>query len=233
MSATDARASGGHALAVATLGSAVIVVPAALRASAGGAGLAMAWLALWGSAALMIAPVAGAYRVARPLSPLAFSLPLGLALALGPLMVFARVLKTATHHRPLGGATFALAAALLVLAATALSARVIAWSAAREGALAKLPHVLAALGLALGALLALPALGNELRGAMLDGALAVALAAVATWVPERRALARAGLVLWLVVVALGLGLGLSAPETRAALADRSPVLLGLSGWLRP
>lgn len=233
MSAARAPASGGYALAVATLGSAVIVIPAALRAATGGAGLAMAWLALWGSAALMIAPVAGACRVARPLSPFAFSLPLGLALALGPLMVFARVLKTATHHRPLGAATFALVAAILVLGATAFSARVIAWSRGRGGALSKLPHGLAALGLALGAVLLLPALSSALRSSLFDGVLGVAVVAAAAWAPEKSALGRVGLVLWLVVVAAGLGLGLSAPTTRAALAEHAPVLLGLSGWLRP
>lgn len=233
MSAAEARAAASTGLAIATLGSAVIVVPAALRAAGGGAGLIVAWVALWGSAALMIAPVAAAWRLARPLSRSAWSLPLGLALSLAPLMLFARVLKVATHHRPLGGATFAIVATLLVLGATAVAARLIAWSAGREGALAQAPRVIAALSLALGLVLALPALGAELRGSVLDGLLSVVLAAVGAFVPARQLVARIGPALWVVVVAAGLGWGLGAAQTRGVLADQAPVLTGLSGWLRP
>jgi hypothetical protein len=231
--AAEARAAASTGLAIATLGSAVIVVPAALRAAGGGAGLLVAWVALWGSAALMIAPVAAAWRLARPLSRSAWSLPLGLALSLAPLMLFARVLKVATHHRPLGGATFAIVATLLVLGATAVAARLIAWSAGREGALAQAPRVIAALSLALGLVLALPALGAELRGSVLDGLLCVVLAAVGAFVPARQLVARIGPALWVVVVVAGLGWGLGAVQTRGVLADQAPVLTGLSGWLRP
>lgn len=233
MSESSATVAGGYALAIATLGSAAIAVPAALRAAGAGASLGLAFVALWGSAALMLAPVAGAMRVARPLPPLAYCFPLGLALSLGPLMLFGRVLKNATHHRPLGGATFALVATMLVLGATAVAARLIAWSQARSGALRRAPHAVAVAGLALGALLALPVLGSELRASLLDGVLALCVVAAAAVAPEKPLLARVGLPLWGVAVALGLGLGLSSAATRAVLAEHAPVLLGLSGWLRP
>ncbi|MCE7895119.1 MAG: hypothetical protein DYH12_36355, partial [Sorangiineae bacterium PRO1] len=57
-----APAGFGYGVLVATLGCALIALPAALRS---GAPLPLSWLALWGSAALMAAPVAGAWRVAR------------------------------------------------------------------------------------------------------------------------------------------------------------------------
>jgi len=223
----------GYGLFVATLCAALAALPAALRASSAGASLPMAWLALWGAAALMSGPIAGAWRVARPLSAAAWSLPLGLALSLAPLLVFARVLKSATHHRPLGGATFAIVAALLVLGATAVAARVIAFAGKRQGALAKAPLALGLAGCLLAVPLAMPLLGAGLRASALDGLLLVAGVAAGALAPERPGLGRVGLVVWVLAVALGLGLGLGAAETRAALADRAPVLLGLAGWLRP
>lgn len=233
-SALSAFTGFGYGLFVATLGCAVAALPGALRAASAGASLPLAWLALWGSAALMVGPVAGAWRAARPLPASAFSLPLGLGLSLAPLLVFARVLKTATHHRPLGGATFAIVAAFLVLGATAVSARVIAWAARREGAASKLPLALGVLGSCLAVPLALPLLSPELRGSALDGALCLAVAAAGALVPVRGALgSRVGLPLWLAAVVLALSLGLGAAETRAVLAERAPVLLGLAGWLRP
>jgi hypothetical protein len=227
----------GYGALVATAGAALIAIPAALRAASGGAALPMAWLALWGGAALMLGPVAAALRAARPLSPFAWSLPLGVCLSLAPLMLLARVLKTATHHRPLGGATFAFVAAFVVVGAVALAARVIAWSRSRSGASARVPLVLGAGGAALAVPLALPLLGAGARGGALDGALAFAVVLVAALVPELRALGRRapslGAAAWIVAVALGLGVGLGGAETRAAVAERAPVLLGLAGWLRP
>jgi len=229
-----APAGFGYGVLVATLGCALIALPAALRS---GAPLPLSWLALWGSAALMAAPVAGAWRVARPLPASAWCLPLGVALSLAPLMVFARLLKTATHHRPLGGATFAIVAALLVLGATAVAARLLAWSGQQAGAKAKLPVVVALLGSCLAVPLALPMLGAELRGALLDGVLLLGVTALGALVPEQRRIAAraaiSGPLLWIGAIGSALAVGLGSAATRAALADHAPVLLGLAGWLRP
>ena len=83
------------------------------------------------------------------------------------------------------------------------------------------------------ALAALPALGAELRGSVLDGLLSVVLAAVGAFVPARQLVARIGPALWVVVVAAGLGWGLGAAQTRGVLADQAPALTGRAGWLRP
>jgi len=222
-------------LGIATLGAALVVVPATLRVG-GSASVAMAFLGLLGGAALTIAPASAALRIARPLSPLAWSVPLGLCLSLAPLIVLARLLILGTHHRPLGGATFAFVAAGLLAGAVAVSARVLAWSADRDGALRKLPLALGGVMLALGALLSLPALGSPLRASLLDGVLgALLLIGGALLRPPAKlaqGLARAGVFVWVAAVALGLVVGLASPQVRAVLDSRAPVLLGLAGWLR-
>ncbi len=110
-------------LLMGSLGAALAVVPAALRVSQAGATFVVAWLVLWGSAALLVSPFAGALRLARPLSPGLRALLGGALLAAAPLMVFARVLKVSTHHRPLGGVTFTLVALCLLLVFVACAGR--------------------------------------------------------------------------------------------------------------
>jgi hypothetical protein len=222
-------------LGIATLGAVLVVVPATLRVS-GSASAAMAFLGLLGGAALTIGPAAAALRLARPFGRLAWSVPLGLCVSLAPLIVLARILILGTHHRPLGGATFAFVATGLLAGAVAVSARLLAWSAKREGALRKAPLALGAGMLALGALLSLPALGGPLRASLLDGALGALLVigGAALRPPDKLAkgLARAGVLVWVAAVALGLAVGLASPEVRSVLDSRAPVLLGLAGWLR-
>jgi len=223
------------ALGLATIGSLVVAVPASLRV-AKDASLVMAWLALLGSTALVAAPLGAALRITRPFPRLAWCVPLGLSLAFAPLVLFARILILRTHHRPLGGATFAIVAAALLLGAIAVSARVLSWSGARTGPARSLPLGLAGLSLAAGGLLSLPALAAPLRGSLLDGVLLVALVlgTAAVRLPEKleRGLMRSGLVVWVLVVVLGLVVGLASADLRALLDERAPVLLGLAGWLR-
>ena len=212
----------------------VVALVAAARVS--GTSTATAWVALWGSASLMVAPVAGALRVARPFPRVAWSVPLGLLVALPPLLVFARVLKTATHHRPLGGATFAIIATGLVLGCIACAARLLCWSQAK-GALALRAPLLVAIvfGLA-GAKLAAAALLGPLRTDALDALMALAALGVGAFVavpaPLARWVGRLGLPVFALAVALGVFVGLGSPEVRNALDARAPVLLGLAGWLR-
>lgn len=236
----EARSLGavfGEGLLIATVATALVAVPAALRAGSGGVSLPLAWIALWGSAALVIAPVAASFRIARPLPRLALCVPVGFAMALPVLLVFARVLKTATHHRPLGGATFAILAAGLVFGAAVFALRLIAWSERRSGPVRQAPWALAGLGALASLPLVLPMLSGPLRPSLLDGALGLGALAAGALVTLPAALGRRasviGVVLFVVAVGAGLGLGLGAAETRLVLSDAAPVLLGLAGWLRP
>ncbi len=93
----------------------VCSVPAALPACArvlgGGQGV-LAIVALVGAVSVVVVPVGCWWRRAReagfPSSDRA--LVCGTALSSLPLALFGGVLKSTTHHRPLGGATFAVAA---------------------------------------------------------------------------------------------------------------------------
>lgn len=201
-------------LGLGTILAALAVVPATLRLGAS-AGL---FVILVGIAALFIAPAAAGLRASRPLPRSSWSVPLALALSLAPLALFARILIVATHHRPLGAATFALVAAILLSGAVAVSARLLVWSEKRASFA---PLALGVLGLLAGAVLLLPALGSPLRGWLFDLALWLAafVAAGALSVPASLAglLRKAGLALWLVVVLVGLGAALALPDVRAAL----------------
>lgn len=203
------------------VGAGVAAIPGALRS---GVAFAGAWLALWGSAALLMAPAAAALRVARPLAPLTLAVPAGLVFAAAPLIVFARVLKTATHHRPLGAATFAVIAALVALGAIAIAARWIVAARDKSVVRSALYGALALCG-ALTAVLALP-LVSVAAGSVLDAVLAVVLAAAAAWLPGGRAgRARiAGPVL--LVLAVGAGFAARSDDVRRATASHAPVLAG-------
>lgn len=226
-------AESSWALLLATIGSAVTAFVAASRVS--GLAFGSAWLALWGSTALIAAPAAVALRVARPLSRLAWCVPLGLVIASGPLLVLARVLKSATHHRPLGGTTFAILATALILGAVALAARILIWSETGSMPRRRLPWLVTLVfGLA-AAKLALGALAGPLRASALDALLALASAGAGALGPmpgRARSLALAGVPLAAAAVLLALTVGLASPDVRALLDAQAPVLLGLAGWLR-
>jgi hypothetical protein len=215
----------GTGLLFGTLGSLLIVVPASLRTSAS---FALAWLVLAGSAALVLGPAAAALRVARPFSRSAWSVPLGLVIALPPLVLFARILKVGTNHRPLGGATFAIVAAGVVLGAIAFAARALSWE---KPLLKKLVLACAVLFGLLSVMLSLPALAAPVRGHLLDGALAIALVVGVglAKLPEKIP-SWLGPAVWVGASAVGLVLG--TPELRASIADRAPVLAGVTAWLR-
>jgi hypothetical protein len=219
-------------LGIATLGAAFAAVPAALRVQSPAISIGTAWLALWGASALVIGPAGGALRLARPISRLALSVPFGLLIASGPLLVFARLLKATTHHRPLGGATFALVAMFVVAGSVAVAARILVWSATSP--LGRLAAGALALGcLALVALVGAPIFSPMLRTGVLDALLAMAAIGAGAFArigPLERIVTRASPVLW--ILAVGAGLALLGKGLAAALGEASPVLLGLAGWIR-
>lgn len=226
-------------LLMGSIAAGVAALPAAFRASHAAASLGGCWIALAGSTALLLAPAVGAFRAARPMPRAAATLLVGLLLATGPLVIFARLLKATTHYRPLGGATFAIVATGVLLGCFALSGRLVAasHSGSRRRVAQRLLVVLAAASALTGLALAAPAVGaGGLRAGIFDGALAVALGLAAAlpsasgWLPAPRA-RLAGPVVWLVLVIAGAGVLHFTPAVRAACSARSPVLLGLPGWL--
>jgi hypothetical protein len=232
-SAPSLASSVGVSLLLASLGATALVVPAASRAAGGEVSFVDAWLCLSGGTALLIGPAAAALRIARPVSRAELALPLGLALSAAPLIVFARLLKVSTHHRPLGAVTYAIVALGLILGATAFAARLLAWSGGSRAALRRFAPLLAAAAAgALALLLSLPLL-KGLGAQLLDAALAIALWVVAAFLalPARvvRTAARVGAALWVAVVVGGL---LVPAKSRDKVALEAPVLSGLVGWFR-
>ncbi len=73
-----------------------------------------AFVVLLAGAALIMAPLSVALASAGPPSLFTRSLTVGALLSAVPLLPFAAMLKTSTHHRPLGGVTFAVVSAASV-----------------------------------------------------------------------------------------------------------------------
>jgi len=167
------------------------------------------------------------------------ALTVGVLLAALPLLPFATVLKTATHHRPLGGVTFAVLAGLVIVGLSLFCARLVTWASepyplrlfARFALLS-----LAALGttaVLLGLVQALKA-GGAYRTGFFDALRVLGLATLAARVPLPDALLRRvrglGLAAWIAVVTVGVCLG-RAPAMQAELALRCPVLHWPLLWL--
>jgi len=114
------------ALVLGLLGSAGAALPAFFRVLPDGHALG-AGVALWGSVSLLVVPVGVWLRRSRAATwpPADRALLAGAALSALPLALFGGVLKSTTHHRPLGGATFAVAALCLLALCIGLSFRVL------------------------------------------------------------------------------------------------------------
>ncbi len=207
----------------------VVALPGAWRASSAGASFVAGWLVLWGAAALLMGPLAGALRLLRPEPRGLVVLALGVGLASGPWMVFAQLLKRATHHRPLGAVTFAVLGTAILIGALLISARVFAM-AQGSGRGRRFGRMLAIVLAVIAGLFVLRVVGGVLlagglRSGLLDGALAAlgvigaAVAPLPTGAAGRVRLA--GPASWLLViggalVALHLADGLPAILNSAA-----------------
>jgi putative flippase GtrA len=228
--ASSERAPGLTPFAVGLLLGCLSTLLAALLACArAGVPGPIAWLAVWGAASLWVAPLAGALRTTG-FTPSLKVVGLGVLMATVPLMIFARLLKSATHHRPLGAATFALVAALVLLFTIAAASRLLSLAARH-----RLPkYVLFGVIGALVMLVMLPALEvAEVRSAFMDGALVIGALVVAAAVPAPPRLERiarwAGLLMYAMSVLLALLFARGA--LLADLVQRTPLLLGLLGAL--
>jgi len=215
-------------LLVAAVASAIAAVPAALRVES----VAAAWVVLAGAQALVLGPLLAGLAIRRPLGAPVLAVLAGLGLSAPLLAGFAALLKSATHHRPLGAVTFALAAAFGVILTSGAVFRILTapTTPARARAVQRGVLALAALGPAAALILLLVRGGAR---PVVEGALALGIAAlllVPPW-PEaiRRASERLGLPVWagLVTVGVLVAVGLGGVAAR----DASPVLLAPLAWL--
>ncbi|HEY6727388.1 MAG TPA: hypothetical protein VI197_25310, partial [Polyangiaceae bacterium] len=83
------------------------------------------WLACAGSGALVLGPAWFGVRTLLPDWRSLAMLGCGVGVALGPIMLVGRLIKTATHHRPLGAMTYAVVACVGVLCAWVLVGRLV------------------------------------------------------------------------------------------------------------
>jgi len=181
-----------------------------------------------GATALCLLPLLASVDSVRAQSRGVLAALVGVGLATGPLSVLGRVLKSTTHHRPLGAVTFAFLALFVVLGALSCTLRLLLLRPSRA-----IERVLLVLSLVSGVSVLLPLiLSPSTRGGVVDVALALgsgALALLVPW-PERvRAHAeRAGPWLWAFVVIVGF-VSAQGPA-RAVAAAASPALSAVFTW---
>jgi len=211
-------------------------LPALLRVLSGGAGGngALAAAALWGAVSLVVVPVGYWLRqaVANGLPAADRSLLAGTALSALPLALFGGVLKSTTHHRPLGGATFAVAALCVLALCIGLSFRFL--GGLSRGAVKSSWQNLFTLGCGLSLACAL-LLGTAraARPSLVDF-LALAAASVAagviklpSWLPR---LKWPAVLAWAVLLACA-GLSLRNPQLVRSLTTQAPVSFAALSWL--
>jgi hypothetical protein len=213
------------------LAAALAAIPAALRTESA----LVVWAALVGSTAALLGPLLAGLRLLRPMRVGLLAILLGIGLAAWPTALLLSLLKSSTHHRPLGAVTFAFAAGVVLLATCAAALRLLTWfppgGASRTTRPASVGLLVCALG---GPLLLLLRLGAsaQARAPLFDACLALGLAAALLLVPWPTRFARwaerGGPAVWGVVVLLGLLAARAAGDTAF---QASPVLLGAFAWL--
>lgn len=221
------------------LAAALAAAPAALRFESG-----LMWQAFavcLAGCALVMAPLAAALAASSGgAGKLRSALTVGVLLAALPLVPFAAMLKTSTHHRPLGGVTFAVIAGLVIIASSLFSARFVTWAGAQQSSLRSLSRIALVTFAALGTAALLLGLVHGLQGGeayrtgFYDALRVLGLATLAARVPMPVGIMRRarglGLAAWVAVVTVGVCLG-RAPAMQAELATRCPVLHWPLVWL--
>jgi hypothetical protein len=224
------------ALALVLLGSLLAVVPALAR----GAGGAVEAVALAGSVSLIVVPVGLWIRRARdagmPVGERA--LLLGAALSALPLALFGGVLKSTTHHRPLGGATFAVAALLALAACIGLAFRICQVTSSRASVRSSVWQNLfvACCALSLAGTWGLALAGRAFGTAVDFAALAIVasvsgLIKIPAWLERPRRWV--DWVTWSAwgLLLVGAVLALRTPDLPRSLTTRAPVLFAPLSWL--
>jgi hypothetical protein len=194
-----------------------------------------AGLALWASVSLVVVPLAlwlrwgGGARLASTDR----ALLAGAALSALPLALFGGVLKSTTHHRPLGGATFAVVALGVLALCVGLSLRVLRRSG--SGAVKSAWQNLFTLGcgLSLAGTLLLGAAGAA-RPSLVDFLALLTASALAGMLKAPRWLRwvtpAVGLAAWLGLLVCGV-LGSRNPQLARSLTTQAPVSFAALSWL--
>ncbi len=220
-------------LVAGVVGSLLAALPATWRLLQAGAP-ASALIPLAASASLVVVPITSWLRQTRVDERRGADLAVaaGAALSALPLALFGGVLKSTTHHRPLGGATFAVVALGVLALCLFLSLRVLRseGSAAVNSAWQKL--FLLGCGLSLLATLVLA--GGGAWPSMVDF-LTLSLAALgAGLLKTPRWLARVGagpaIAGWLTLIVCGVLLARS-PQLSRSLPTEAPVSFAALSWL--
>jgi hypothetical protein len=230
----EVRARTGAALGLGALVSLLAVSPALLRIESDESSLEV-WIALAGGSALVLGPVVALLAVAlqnptRLLAPLS-----GVALSAAPLALLGLVLKTQTHHRPLGAATFAVLAFVVVSFCVVVALRIARAAEKREPSArrALLSLLVAGAFGSLSAVLVTALRGEGLRPHVLDGMSLIVAGGVALGALRlervRLALGRVGPALWTILVFAGV---LWSPgEDFVPIKKSAPVVAGPRAWL--
>jgi hypothetical protein len=195
------------------------------------------FVALLGSTSLVLGLLVLATRRGLPLGGVARAFVTGALIAALPLTVIAAVLQKVTHHRALGGVTFAFVALFVVLGTVACAAR-LAELAASGGPRAALARgvLFASVALSCSGVVVVLALGLRTATAapfiavVVDAALGVAACALALALRSRlQATVRFGAVAWMGAVAVGIVVAASAAPLRQLLSERAPIAFAI-GW---
>ncbi len=221
-------------------GGALLAIPVAIRVPGTLSQMLLVWLAALGLYGVLLGLTTGLLRGARPLPRLSPSVPLGFAIAFGPLCLLTATLHSSTHHRPLGAATFALLAAGIGLLAIVVGLRIwISMNSARRprrllgiallgfGLLFSAATAFRPLLALLGALSQNPLVGSV----VIDGALGVSLVLAGGFARFPRKVefaARSAGPLALLVCLLTLAVALRTDSTSELLGQGS----ALWAWLR-
>lgn len=192
---------------------------------------AVAYAALAGSAALLMAPLAASLRLVKPDRRAFLGALLGLAMAAAPLSVLGALLKTKTHHRQLGGVTFALVGATLTLICVVLAMRM---TDARRWRSLLTTCVATAATLSVGLTMWWLFAGSPpaLRHAAVDAGVGLALLVASAIAPEMPAkMSRYGVPVWVGLSAIGVLLLRIDHSLGDVLSVQAPVVFGLGNWL--
>jgi len=228
----DEPASG--ALALGLLCAVPAALPAVARVLPAGQA-AVGALTLWSSVSLVVVPLALWMRrvVAAGLPRTDLALLGGVALSALPLALCGGVLKSTTHHRPLGGATFAVAALGLLASCIGLAFRVLRSPAPRAVRSAWQNLFLLGCGLSMLSALAL-GVAPAARPNLVDCVAVLAAAVVGGRVAPPAALRRIPLwpllLGWLVLVASAL-LAPKSPQLAESLNTLAQVSFAPLSWL--
>jgi hypothetical protein len=226
-------ASGAVALGLAC--SVPAALPAFVRVFTSGQAV-LAAVTLVGAVSVVVVPVGLWLRRAREagMPRMDRALACGTALSALPLALFGGVLKSTTHHRPLGGATFAVAALCLLALCIGLSFRVLRTEG--HGAVKSAWQNLFTLGCGLSlACAALLGLARAARPSLVDFLALAAAAAVAGLVKMPAWLGRlkfwAVLAAWVALLACAVLCLRSSPRLVRSLTTQAPVSFASLSWL--